>query len=1341
MTIAATLLPQRDVVACDGTPQLLHQFFERQVVRRPHHPAVEFDGGTLTYAELDARANRIAHMLHARGVGPGALVGLYFEKSCLVFAALLGVLKAGAGYVPIDPKTPMERVDSIVNDAALSVLLSGGALARGLPPLACRHVILLDQHFDHYGCYPDTPLPEAQSGVTLVDTCYVIFTSGSTGRPKGVVIEHRNAVNFVRSLESVYRVREDDRIYQGFSLAFDASVEECWAAFSLGGTLVVPSESIARSPHDAADFIKSERITYFSTVPSFLAMVEEDLPTVRLLVVGGEDCPAELVSRWAPGRCMLNTYGPTEATVVATAAECIVGQPVTIGTALPGYTTYVLDENLRPVGIGESGELFIGGHSIARGYLNRTELTGERFIPDRFGNSHGGRLYRTYDLVRLTRDGELQFIGRKDSLVKIRGFRVELSEIETILIEQPAVRAAAVTVRTEGALQELAAFVVPADDAGGVDNGALSEALRQRLPEYMIPKYLDVIQELPRLTSGKLDRNQLPASKTLLASKQRETVSAETALEADIVEVFQDCFCVSPIFVSDDFFLDLGGHSLLVARVVTALRSKFNTSRIAVRDIYEHRTIRQLAHYLQSNGIGTGPAGEARSAEPVPADQGRVSGFRRWRCACLQAVALLIFHAVTAGPPSFLLLISAMVFTGEMELWDALVIASIATLLVWPSCVALSIGLKWAVIGRYKPGRYPVWGGYYFRWWLVSRFQSLSMSGMLVGTPLMSFYYRAMGAKVGRNSTICTPLCTAFDLVSIGENTSIGAETQLLGYRVEDGWLILDKVAIGDNCFVGAHSNLALNVRMGDGSRLEDMSLLADGQFIPSGEALAGSPAVPADVRLPSDDTILAGPRRPFVFGLIHLGLIYLMGYLLLASVMPGVALVLFALGEGGPLYGAAAAFAAMLLSAASYLLIVIAVKRLAIGRISPGVYRQNSAGYLRLWFLNYLLENTRQILLPLYATLAFPKILRLLGAKMGKNVEVSTVMHITPDLLEISDGSFLADACLVGGQRVHGGLVEVSPNKIGARTFVGNSALVPGGVEIGDDSLIGVMSTPPSGMPRTPDSTRWLGSPSFELPSTQSITCFAETSTYRPSRLLVITRFMMELVRLLLPAFVMAASLTAFACCLILSFRHLPLPAVLLMVPCLSLAVSVGMVATAAGVKRLIIGAYEPVVAPLWSPYIWANEIVNGLYESTAAIAMAPFMGTPFLTPCLRAMGCKVGRWVFLETTLFSEFDLVEIGDHAALNLGVTVQTHLFEDRIMKSDRLKIGDHCSIGNMSAVLYGTEMRRGSCLGPLSLLMKGETLPPASRWYGIPTQLMNADDDSELPAPPTLAKAA
>ncbi len=311
----------------------------------------------------------------------------------------------------------------------------------------------------------------------------------------------------------VYRVSLLDRVYQGFSTAFDASVEEIWAAFSRGGTLVVPTEEIERSPADVAQFINDKGITYFSTVPTMLAMIDQELSTVKTLVLGGEACSNELVTRWAkPGRRMLNTYGPTEATVVATWSECVDGEPIAIGKPLPGYSIYVLDEKLQPVAPGECGELFIGGAGVGRGYMNFEALTEQRFIANPFEPERKDRLYRTYDHVRLGHEGELYFLGRLDDQVKIRGFRIELSEIESVLLENPQIKAAAVAVTEVGEMKQLAAFVVCNGQAGDLDREAIGEVLRGRLPAYMVPQYLDIIDTLPMMSSGKVDRKNLPAA-------------------------------------------------------------------------------------------------------------------------------------------------------------------------------------------------------------------------------------------------------------------------------------------------------------------------------------------------------------------------------------------------------------------------------------------------------------------------------------------------------------------------------------------------------------------------------------------------------------------------------------------------------------------------------------------------------------------------------------------------------------------------------------------------------------------------------------------------------------
>ena len=1322
----------RALYADDGAadPKLLHQFFESQAAVRPAHAAVACAGETLTYKQLDRMSNRIAHWLRDRGVGPGAMVGICMEKSRPLYAAILGVLKAGGAYVPIDPKFPIDRIRSIVEDAWIQIVITSGSEVDELAAAESMTLLALDADATQVSRQSRHPLNAGEVGLRSSDPCYVIYTSGSTGKPKGVIIEHRSAVNFVRALKTIYRLGPNDRVYQGFSVAFDASVEEIWGAFARGGTLVVPPDAVARSPFDAREFISTQGITFFSTVPTFLAMMDGDLPSVRLLVVGGEECPAELVSRWAPGRRMLNTYGPTETSVVATAAECVAGEAVTIGTPLPGYVTRVLGENLGPVPDGEAGELFIGGESVSRGYVNMPKLNAERFISDGSVDEQGNllRFFRTHDVVRVTKSGALEFLGRNDRLIKIRGFRVESSEIEAVLTEYPFVRAAVVNVLKHGESVELAAYVVPEGDLDPDDRRRLVDLLRRRLPDYMIPRYLDVLDQLPTMLSGKVDRKRLPAPQLLLASEDRRAVPPATLMERTIVESFERCFGISPIYVTDDFFRDLGGHSHIAGRVATDLRTKVGNARICVRDFYAHRTARHLAQHLEQTQLVEFPKvskSEVVANPPTAAEAQSVGTAGRWACAFIQALAVLVFHAVVAGPILFLLLLAIDVLNGTTEWWRAAETASTFSFFIWPGWLLTSIAVKWTVIGRFKPGRYPLWGSYYLRWWIVDRFQSISWSGMFIGTPLMSLYYRAMGARVGRNCTISTPYCSAFDLVRIGEGTSIGADTHILGYRVEDGHLILGHVKVGDDCFVGVHCNLGLNVEMENQSFLDDMSMLADGAVIARGQSYRGSPAAPGNVRSPTAEAGREIWWRRALFGVLHLGLIYVMGYLLLLGMLPSLTLVSYGFLKFAAGAAVGAAFLAVPLSCVWWLAIVVAVKWLAIGRIRPGTYRLTSTTYLRLWFLRYLLDNTRHLLNPIYATMFTPRLLRLLGAKIGRNVEVSTVMHVVPDLVEMEDGSFLADACMVGGPRIHRGWAELAPNKIGSRSFVGNSAFAPSGVELGNNSLVGVLSAPPSNHTRTPDGTRWLGSPSFELHESSS--CDAaqgdESRTYQPKFGLVLYRGLMELVRVLLPGLIMTACLAAFTYLIAICHARFPTPVVYLIAPAITMALSLALIVASAGIKRLLIGRFRPSVTPLWCAYVWRNEIVNGVFESLAANAVSPLLGTPFAAPCLRMMGCKIGRWVYLHTTLFSEFDLVKIGDNAALNLGTTIQTHLFEDRVMKADSLEIGEGCSIGNMSVVLYGAKMLRGSSLGPLSLLMKGETLAPSTRWQGIPTELV------------------
>lgn len=1321
----------------ERAPSRLHDFFEKQVEERANETAIEFSLEQRTYAELDRYANQIANTLVKRGVRPGDLVAIYLKKSPRLYGAMLGILKAGAGYIPIDPRFPVERIRAILDDSSARAVITEANLADDLVGAVTTPLLRLD--LDHEAIsYQRTDAPALAREITPSDLCYVIYTSGSTGRPKGVMIEHRNAVAFVKSLASVYKLTSEDRIYQGFSTAFDASVEEIWGALSRGGTLVVPTEDVERSPADVADFINAKDVTYFSTVPTMLSMIDRDLPTVRTLVLGGEACSDELVTRWAtPDRRMLNTYGPTETAVVATYSECISGEPVSIGVALPGYSTYVLDEELHPVEPGQSGELFIGGPGVSRGYMNLPELTADRFIENPFSSSEG-RIYRTYDHVTLGHDGKLYFIGRLDDQIKIRGFRIELSEIEAVLLNHPTIKAAAVRVVETKGLKELAAYVVADGGDRALDRNAVADLMRERMPSYMVPQYLDVVTTLPMLPSGKIDRHRLPAPKRLLVDVGA-VVAPRDELELRVAEAWQQAFLISEISVESDFFLDLGGHSLVAAKAVTLVRRMTGSTRVSVRDIYEYRTVRALAeHIRKSEGRAVdatqviafpfsekGGTSNTDFVTPSEATFARTPAHVRWATVTVQAIVASLYYGVIASPLAYLALVVTAVVDGKLDWVFAAGLTTIVSFTAWPILLLLSIAMKWMVVGRYKPGRYPVWGSYYLRWWVARMFQKLSWAEMFHGTPLMSIYWRAMGARVGRNVTIGTSHCVAFDVISIGDNTSIGLETQILGYRVEDGHLIIEPTSIGRNCFIGMHCTLGLDTCMDDGARLDDMSLLPDGNVMVADEARRGIPARIADVAVPE----AKGFRRLHklrlnlgrkLFGTLHLVLIYVMGYVLMAAALPSIALVLWSLKVAGPMGGVAAAFAAVPLGLFSYIVLLLFVKGV-VGPLHTGTVPLNSCAYLRHWFISYLLENTKTILMPLYATVYLPGLMRALGARIGKGVEISTVSHICPDALDVGSGSFLADACLVGGQRMNDGHVEFGAVRIGSKSFIGNSALVPGGTTIGDDTLIGVGSTPPAGTSVVPDGTRWLGSPGFALPNTQQVSSFSKEEIFAPSIWARIERAITDFVRILLPGMIITTTGVSFVAAIVAGYHVLPLWMVVLSVPALAMVLALVAVMMTALVKKVLTSTHKPVVKPLWSRFIWHNEVVNGVFESVAAPAMEPLMGTPLVVPCLRAMGCKIGKWCFIETTLFSEFDLVQIGDYAALNLGATIQTHLFEDRVFKSDYLAIGTGCTIGNMGTVLYGTQMQNGSKLGPLSVLMKGEILPPLTEWHGLPCE--------------------
>src|ERR1035441_550288 len=440
----------------------------------------------MTYGELDRRANQLARFLRGRGVRRGDCVGLWLPRTIEAYVALLGILKAGAAYVPLDPEYPAERVSFILSNCQARALVSTGELATRVGAFRGQ-VVALDEQREEIAAQTGERLSRADTGLAPEDLCYVIYTSGTTGKPKGVEIEHRSACHLVRAEGKLFQVQPCDRVYQGFSLTFDASVEEIWLGFFAGATLVVGTKEMVRSGSALSRMLVDAGVTVLSCVPTLLAMMDEDVPTVRLLILGGETCPTDLAKRWwRPGRRVFNTYGPTEATVIATCGECHPDEPVTIGSPVPNYLACILDEQLRPVAAGVAGELCLGGIGLARGYLGRPELTREKFISLAGDGGPAQRLYRTGDLARWTLDGrDLEFLGRIDTQVKIRGFRVELAEIESVLLECPGVQAAAVALREDvPGVQPLVAYIVP-QSATALDEDVIRATLRAKLPAYI----------------------------------------------------------------------------------------------------------------------------------------------------------------------------------------------------------------------------------------------------------------------------------------------------------------------------------------------------------------------------------------------------------------------------------------------------------------------------------------------------------------------------------------------------------------------------------------------------------------------------------------------------------------------------------------------------------------------------------------------------------------------------------------------------------------------------------------------------------------------------------------
>jgi non-ribosomal peptide synthetase-like protein len=1328
----------------EAAPQLLHEFFVRAARRWPDRTAVEVPPGPYrparrrtTYAELDRQSDALSGLLKASVSGECVVAILLPRTSAHLYIAQIAVLKAGAAYACIEPNFPDERLRDILADARPALLLTDPAgRARAIAAgFNADRILDVVQHAAPARTPFGSPKP---AWLTPSHLAYVIYTSGTTGRPKGVMIEHRSIANLVASDIDAFRLHPDDRVAQGSSAAYDSSVEETWLAFASGAAVVLMDDDAARLGPDLARWLERERITVFCPPPTLLRAMgvndpAQELPGIHLLYVGGEALPPDIADRWARGRSLVNGYGPTECTVTALRARIAEGQNVTIGRPVPGVHAWVLDDALEVVPDGGKGELCLGGIALARGYWNQPELTASRFPL----HPELGRLYRTGDLVHKGEDGSFIYYGRLDAQVKLRGYRVELGAIESALAGCSGVRAAACTVQEEGGRQTLVAFVVPLDAASPPSSAALRDALRARLPDYMVPARVGSIAALPTTTGGKLDRNALPRLDRVNGGDDRRDNGAtggngaherraaprdarEALVEAAVRTVLRRAEAVG---VNDDFFTALGGDSLSAAELITLLREEPATASLAVRDVYEARTVAALA----ARASGGVPA-QATLDEPDRAPA-RVVLATLVQAAWL-ARGLLISSALAYVAVFHLLPYLASVLGATRLILLSPLLLALALALYVPLSVAMVVGLKRALIGRYRPLRANAWSGFYVRNWMVQQAAKGVPWWLIEGTELQCVILRALGARIGSRVHLHRGVrlrLGGWDLLDIGDDVTVSQDVSLGLVELVDGDIVVAGVRIGDGATLEVHAGLAGGTEVGPGACLAPRAALARGGRIPAGERWDGIPAQPAGASDAPPQLSVSEPElSPAAAGalliLAKLGLGVFLG-------LPVAALAVFALLEDGVdapsalhwLYSPSLGVEALLvwvLFAMVSVPITLVMEALAcrfMGRVPEGVVSRWSPAYVRIWLKPGMVDSAGRWL---YGTLMWPWWLRLAGMKVGAECEISGLIDTLPECVEIGAKTFCADGIYMAGPRVHRGTVSIGRVTLGENTFFGNGVVIAGGQHLPNDVLLGVCTVADDRIMRA--GTAWFGHPPLELPHREVI-AYDPRFTWDPSRARVMARVFWELARFAVPvapAFVVALWFKW----LIVEGTHGWAELLLLLVPLITVGAAAFHMLLIIAIKWTLLGRVKPGVRPLWSSWASRWDLVCVAWNIFASDVVSALDGTLLLHPLLRIMGVHVGRGVLLGPAFAEDLpdpDMLTLEDGATADC--LIQAHTFEDRVLKIDRVRIRRGATVGRNAVLLYGADVGERARVAPHSVVMKHEHLLPGRSYAGFPTR--------------------
>ncbi|WP_372462794.1 Pls/PosA family non-ribosomal peptide synthetase [Sinomonas notoginsengisoli] len=1253
----------------------------------PEAPALDDGSRALSYTELLEEVRAMGRKLHAAGLGAGDRIGVRIPSGTAeLYIAILATMLIGAAYVPVDADDPDERAKLVFGEAKVAGILRGNGS------------MVVDKRHPKPFPAPRPPVPE--------DDCWIIFTSGSTGTPKGVAVTHRSAAAFVDAEARLFLQSEpigpEDRVLAGLSVAFDASCEEMWLAWRHGACLVPAPRALVRTGMDLGPWLVQRGITVVSTVPTLAALwPAEALENVRLLIFGGEACPPELAARLAvEGREVWNTYGPTEATVVACAAQMGGAGPVRIGLPLDGWDLAIVDAAGVPVPEGGVGELIIGGVGLAR-YLDPAQDAEKYASMPTLGWE---RAYRSGDLVQYQPEG-LIFQGRADEQVKLGGRRIELGEVDAALQALRGVAGAAAAVRTTAAgNQILVGYLTPADGASP-DLVASRKQLTRELPAALVP-VLAVVGSLPTKTSGKVDRNALPWP--LPDVDDEEGTDLELPEDAAwIVEQWGAVLGTGAPGLDADFFAH-GGGSLSAAQLVSALRSRYPT--VTVADLYAHPRVGALVEAVL--GTGAAAAGRERTVRPTSRRTQAVQTLMGVPLFILVGMRWLTYLAVGNNVLSA---VDGWSAAPTLSWWW---IAAMWLVFVSPwGRMAISVAASRALLRGVTPGRYPRSGSVHLRLWLAEQIADLAQAVSLASAPWVPYYARALGAKIGRDAVLhSVPPVTG--MLSIGPGASIEPEVDLSGWWIDGDWIYLGGISIGAGATIGARSTILPGARIGAGAVVDPGSAVSG--KVKEGLRVSGSPATRLGKAKPHwpEATVPRSRLREAAWIALFAAGSALLALIPFASAAVAAIVLVWAAGGHGSLHGAfgvllpATPLAAVTWFVLNLVLIAGVTRLLGLG-LTEGYHRVRSRTGWQVWATERVLDLARDVLFPIYASLFTPVWLRILGAKVGRDVEASTVL-LLPKMTTVADGAFLADDTMVASYELGGGWVKIAPAKIGKRAFLGNSGMTAPGRSVPKDGLVAVLSATPK---KAKSGSSWLGSPPVRLRRTVIET--DTERTFRPAPRLKVARTLWELCRAV--PVVLTVAIAVVVLCVLdwIAAAWGYLPAALL---CGAVMLAAGAVAAACATvaKWLFVGRIKAGEHPLWSSFVWRNEVQDTFVEMVAAPWFArAASGTPALVWWLRSLGATIGSGTWCESYWLPEADLVSLGPSSTVNRGCVVQTHLFHDRIMAIDAVVLGEGATLGPHGVILPGAELADGATVGPASLVMRGEHVPAATYWRGNP----------------------